>query len=358
MKAWISAVLLAALALSLVAPDAGAAPRGWQEQPRSLRLSFEAKASNGYRISVETAGHKQVTVRLAKGGTSALYRTTGRVSRTGIEADLGALGEIAIEFRGRPVRLQSSPSRKKSGLRGRLPRRKCHGRKPQLEVGTFHGTIRFEGENGFARFDRDRVKGTMQRTYRRLCKAGPRLGFLAAKLDAVASAAKKPKRDAYMTFLVATGELEGRRVAFVTLGFDGTTGDPLLDDLLGILGRIARAVTSERRDGVLIQREGISFGSEGSLIVSPPKRKQITATVAYPKPFEGTGEYQQTPGSPPSWIGSLVARLPGAGAVPMTGSGLTTVFCQVSFDLDADADQSCFREAQEALSGVDVARVR
>lgn len=379
MKAWTCAGLLALLGVLLAAPAAAPAkPRhytlpaghsalpavatasqrpGWFEQARSLHLSFTAKASNGYAISLETRGHRGVILRLSRDGVSASYQTKGRVNRKGVEADFGELGKVAVEFRGRPTRfglLAELPFALPPGI---LPHRECRGPRPRQEAGSFRGTILFEGENGFARFDRDNVRGKVQRTYRRLCKGRPPGGLLrtrfrraSARASASASAAGKPKLgNLSMNILVVGGVQAGRKLAFATFGFSGHSGDRLLDALAAIFGPLALATTSERRDGVLIERLGVSLGEEGSLIVSPPKRKAITATVAFPKPFEGTAEYQQAPGLPPSWVGSLIARLPGAGAVPLTGAGLTTVFCRLSLADDDAEENPCVKEAEAII---------
>jgi len=345
----LAAPVLALLVVLFAVPATASARPGWEEVERALHLSFRAPTSNGYAMSVETAGHRQVTLTLAKGSVTATYRTTGRVSREGIEAKFGALGEIAVEFDGRPTRFSLRP-----GLSFGLPRglfhRECRGRRPQQEVGSFHGTIRFEGENGFTRIDTDRAKGKVRRTYRRFCKGGLLSRSFAATLGrASASAAKKPTlHDLYINTLVVRGEQGGRELSFAVLGFSGSSGVPLLDELVKALGPFAIVETSEHREGMLIKRRGLAFGEEGSLIVSPPKRKRVSVTIAFPKPLEGTAKFDHVPGSPPSWVGSLVARLPGAGAVPLTGEGLEPTFCRASI---AEEESPSLKQAERGFEG-------
>lgn len=348
MNARIGTPLIAILVVLLTVPGAAAARPGWEERPRSLHLSFQTKTSKGFVMSLETAGHRQVNLTFSKGNTSVSYRTTGQVSRTGVEADFGELGEIAVDFRGRRTRFPN-PRRELGLPPGLFPPPECRGRRPRHEAGTFHGTIRFEGENGFTQVDTDRVKGTVQRTYRRLCKGGPPRGILGASLSRASASVAEPKRAGIqMNVLAAAGMQGDRKVVFATFGFSGHSGDRELDELLAILTPLAVARTTERRNGVLIKREGVILG-EGSLLVSPLKREPITATAVFPKPFEGTGEYQRAAGSSPSWLGSLVARLPGAGAVPLTGGGLTAVLCQISLDEEEAAKNPCLKSAEELL---------
>lgn len=344
---------LLALTLALVGlalPAAASARPGWEEQPRSLHLSFQTAISNGYQLAVKTTGHRQVELGLSKGGVSATYKTSGKVSREGIEANFGTLGELAVEFSGRPTRFTGwLPRGLPSWL---LPHRKCNGRRPQQETGTFHGTIRFEGENGFARIDTDRARGTVRRTYRRLCKGRSGGGIFATLLGrAAASAPAKSKPDELSVDVVlAAGSQGDRIVVFEAFGIGGSSDQPRFDEFIKSLGPFALVSTIEYRDDMRINRQALATGEEGSLIVSPPKRKHVTATVAFPKPFEGTAEFEHAPGTPPTWIGTLAARLPGAGAVPLTGDGLKTLFCRLPLSEDGDEKTDrCTKEAEEII---------
>src|SRR4051812_16870925 len=106
MKIWGGALLCALVACSLAAtPVAAAKGRGakprFEVHERALRLSLKVKASNGYEGWVTTQGHKRVTLTLQKGNARVEARTSGRVTRRGIEAEFGKLGRISVRFRGR-----------------------------------------------------------------------------------------------------------------------------------------------------------------------------------------------------------------------------------------------------------------
>jgi hypothetical protein len=350
-------VLVAAVALLTTTASADAARPGWVEKPRSLHLAFHAPASNGYTMSLETTGHREVTLGLRKGGVAVSYKTTGKVSRNRIEADFGALGALSVEFNGRPTRFRGAFPGLPPWL---LPHPKCSGRRPQQETGTFHGTIRFAGENGFAQIDTDRARGTVRRTYRRLCKREPGGGLFVTLLGrASASAAGKPKLDELsIDILSVSGSQGGRRVVFTVFGISGSSGDPEIDEFIKVFGPFAAVKTFERRDGVRIKRSAVVLGDEGSLIASPLKRKRVTATVAFPKPFEGTAEFEHAPGSAPTWVGPLLARLPGAGAVPLTGEGLKTVLCRLPLSEDGNSKSDpCIKELEGIFDGGRQARL-
>ncbi|MBK5220461.1 MAG: hypothetical protein JJE35_11850 [Thermoleophilia bacterium] len=327
-------LILLFFATALALPASASARPGWDVQKRSLHLSLEAHASNGYELWVETLGHRRVNLGLAKGGVVVSYTTSGRVSRDRIEADFGELGEVSVRLRGKPVPFELIPG---LGLpRNLFPHRDCRGRKPVREAGSFRGTIRFRGEHGFAAVDLGDAKGEMRRYYRRLCKRGKLIGPRGRP-----QASYEPPR---MNVITVGGRTAGRSVFFEALGFEG---GPRNGALTKSFGSLAFAGTVEHRDRVRIDRLAMTEGDEGSLIVSPHGTAPVRATVALPKPLEGTAELTQAAGEPTSWIGSLQVHLPGAGTVPLTGPELTPVFCRVA--LFSELRTPCVRRSEKAI---------
>lgn len=315
MRIW-GGVLLCALAIcSLSAAPATAAKDragkpSFEVHERALRLSLRVKASHGYEGWVATEGHKRVTLTLHKGSTVVEARTRGRVTRRGIEAKFGELGEISVRFRGGPF--QSGP-----GVKGH----RCRGRKSELEKGVFSGTIRFRGENGFARVDAVRAAGYVQRQYRRVCR-GSSLG------DALSAAFARLLRDVRLTVLRASG-----RVGDANVVLEASAADlrPLLGPGYGFEYTVS-ARSMERRNGVRLRRGVSARAGEGSFLFHLEKGEAPrSATVAPPNPFTGTARYLKGPGLPASWAGSLAARLPGAGLVALTGSSFRADFCRLTF---------------------------
>jgi hypothetical protein len=325
--------------LALAVPAGAAAKPGYEVRERALRLELSLPASNGYSVSIETEGHRRVTLTAQKAGVVAAYRTRGRVDRHGIEADFGKLGRISVRFRGerRPLVGPLPPGLADLLDDLDLPHRACHGRKPVREVGVFRGTVRFEGENGFTRVQARHAKGEVNRSYTRVCERYP------------GSAGKPAEKrsddfDLRVSILYAADPSLRRKVSFEAVGFR-------FEGPLRELGEffLVGATTLERKEGMLVLRKAIEFGDEGSVLLSLPSKSPVTATVALPGPFDGTAAYRKARGSPSTWEGSLSTRPPGAGLVPLTGSGFTAALCRVA--LSELADSRCLRRAGLPLPG-------
>lgn len=331
-------MLAAGLAIATPAETAAAKP-GFVVAERALRLTLKPAATNGYAVRIETEGHRRVTLTASKGGATAVYRTTGRVDRRGIEAEFGRLGRISVRFEGRR---RPFPGLLPPALEARLPdldlSLDCHGRKPVREVGGFRGTIRFEGENGFTRVDARRAGGEVRRYYTRVCERYP-------------GSAGRPARKGpglfeglRVSLLYATDRSPRRIVGLESLGLEF---GPIVE-ILGPLYVVTTKVV-ERREAMLIVRTASELGDEETVTVSPPRRSPVTAKFALAGPFNGTARYRKERGSPAIWSGSLTSRPPGAGLVPLTGPGFSAVLCRLSF---ADVlSNRCLRRADAPLPG-------
>jgi hypothetical protein len=268
------------------------------------------EASNGYTGWVATEGHKQVTLTLRKGETTIEARTSGRVTRHGINARFGDMGRISVRFRGRPVNL---------GFGDGDGERRCRGRKSRFEDGRFSGTIRFRGENGFTQVNLKRAGGFLIRNYRRVCRPDPKEG-LAALFERVIMSLR-------VTTLRAGARVEGANVVFEAAAFDFR---PIFGPGIG-LSYIFSAQTVERTKGMRLTRSIGTEGSDSSFLYPRKKGAPRTATVTPPKPFTGTAKYLEQRGLPSSWLGSLAARLPGAGVVGMAGPEFEADICNLTF---------------------------
>src|SRR3954452_25032630 len=127
-----------AAAISLVVPASAPARPGDEVRPRSLHLTMSAAGTRGYGITVDTLGHHRVTLTVTKNNQIASYETSGKVSRHQVKADFGRFGNVHLRFHGK-----RSPSPASTGKRThkKSKRRLCHGRRPQREVGRYHGTV-------------------------------------------------------------------------------------------------------------------------------------------------------------------------------------------------------------------------
>jgi hypothetical protein len=332
-------VMLLALSALVLPADAAA-----EVQQRSLHLSFFTETADGYEVAVETRGHRQLALIVAKGGVSNVYRTTAKVSRKGIEADLGALGRIAVRFEGRRRPLQPFGLPFPIDLH---PDRVCRGRKPVREVGQFTGSIQFEGEGGYTRLQIGSARGEVRRAYRRVCHE--------TRGDGKAQASKErgPLEGGRFNLLVATARMPGRTVKLNAFELELGPKGRLLEELLGTI--IGAAVT-ERREGVRIQRSGVTLGSEAALLVNPVKGGVRKVTLAPERPFGGTALYSATAGSAPSWIGDISVKLLGLGPVPLTGPAFSVEFCNLPIAAleSADSRTPCLpRDGTRSLGRLD-----
>lgn len=71
-------------------------------EPPLAPSGFKVRASNGYVLSVlgvrRPAGRSSILLAMRSKGAQVLYSTEASVGPTSIEADLGALGRIDVEF--------------------------------------------------------------------------------------------------------------------------------------------------------------------------------------------------------------------------------------------------------------------
>jgi hypothetical protein len=293
--------LLALVAASVLADPAGASV-----------MQFSLPASNGYRLQVKTEGGQALVslnrsnpvataTRSGTGfrsgglGTSrvATYFVSDAVSADAIDADLGPLGEIHVQFtpsgRTRVVHLHRGAV--PAGCRA--PRRLLH------RLGSFEGTISFHGENGFASVDATRVSGTTGPSARRHCeptgvasRAGapvpPHVEHVWVLTDTVFSARNPSSRaKPNATWLLAW--TTGTGVRYLAQRFEVV------------------------RPGLAIQRTVTVAGPKAGFSCSGDLS---TATLRPPAPFSGEATYSDRSGR---LTGDLAIELPGSGPEPLAG---------------------------------------
>jgi hypothetical protein len=305
-------VLAALLALAL--PATAAAKPGFFVKHKSLHLHLKPTASKGYEVSIETSGHRQVQISVEKGDFLAQYKALGRVSRKGIDADLGRFGQISLRFRSK------SGPRRIAGLPLPPPlRQRCRGRQPVRESGVFVGSIRFLGEHGYTHVIAHRLKGNVARTYRQACRHNRDLRASASgaasrhkdRAEAIILSASAVEQGVFRVFSATSIALESERKK------DGGKGLSLYIVGLG-----------EKVEGVVVIKLMFLIEDTISLVASPRRAKPVTVDVTPPRPFSGIGSYLEEQGQPPSWSGTLGVRLPGSGLVPLAGPEFKAEFCR------------------------------
>ncbi|HET9675891.1 MAG TPA: hypothetical protein VFP21_00125 [Solirubrobacterales bacterium] len=299
---FIGCALSALLTLTAVAE----AKPGYFVKPKHLQLKLTLPASDGYSASLSTNGHRQVTLTVSKGDFVGHYLALGRVTRKGIEADFDSFGRVSLRFRSE----SRFHPRLLPGLK--LPpflRDHCKGRKSVGERGIFRGNVRFTAEHEFTQVRAHRLKGSVVRSYRRVCKG-----------RSLATASNvKPSDEG--TVLQALAQRDGKlRLLIMTeLSLvEGGKKESLTTAIGGLKEKVGR---------VAVSKALIFLDLVDSVEISPEGEKPLSAEVVLPKPFEGTGSYLQEGKAPPVWSGSLSARLPGSGLVPLTGPEFKADLC-------------------------------
>ncbi|HSS40933.1 MAG TPA: hypothetical protein VLK37_00115 [Solirubrobacterales bacterium] len=285
--------VVAALAL----PATSAAKPAYTVKPKSLHLKIPLPASNGYSASIRTSGHRQVVLTFFQGSYQITYTTLGEVTRKGISADFGKLGHVSLRFRAkRPPEALPLP----------FLMRECKGRKSIEERGVFLGSVRFRGERGFTRIRSHRVKGQVQRFYRRVCK-GP------SWLRASASRASEPES----SVVSAEAGSDGIKRTFGSVES-------------GAIGLAVDVATLESKvDGVAIVKTAFTL-DEAVFHLSPLGKSPVKSRMTPAWPFLGSATYLAEADRPATWMGSLSVRFPGSGQVPLAGPEFDADLCRSS----------------------------
>jgi hypothetical protein len=298
---------LIACALAFAAPAAASLKPSYVIEPKGLHLRVGLPENHGYSVSLNTRGHRQVTMSVFKDRSFVRYTALGKVTRKGIEADFGSFGQVSLRFRSK----SRFHPRYIPGLRLPGPLRKdCKGRKPIGEKGVFLGNLRFSGEHGYVEVKAHRRRGEVVRSYHRICKRRSRGGASKAKSGIEAAgltaAARREGTLRYLLAFETSFSLEEEDES-TTLAFGGL---------------------KEKAGRVAVDKLALVIDESDSMKVSPVGEKPLSAEVKLPKPFEGTGSYLQEGRARGSWSGDLGVRLPGSGLVPLTGPEFETGLCR------------------------------
>jgi hypothetical protein len=306
-------LLVCALGTLLVLPAGAVAKPGYVIKPKGLYLSIPLDASHGYSALLSSGDRREVALEISKGGFSATYKTLGRISSKRIEADLGDFGHISLRFKPKSRFTPEGPLAG-SPLPPRM-RERCVGKKAVGERGIFEGSVSFRGERDYTEVAARRVKGTILRTYRRVCNRPVDL-LPELKQEGVFYLAQA-KRAGVLRFLFGI-------------------------DLSVSIGKEKFAATvaaggERKKVGPVLLRKQLLVIEEGSSIdAGPAGRSPETAEVELQKPFEGSASYLQEGDAPATWTGDLSARLPGSGLVPLTGPEFEAELCRATGEAGID----------------------
>jgi hypothetical protein len=248
----------------------------------SRSTEFSLKGSGGYSISV-FGNHGRVSLTAQRGNASVTYKARGLASSRRIKARFGGLGRVSVRFHPtRPSHLVPEPPGN------------CKGRGEVVQAGRFVGTIAFEGEQGYTTVHASGAMGKVTKAFKQTCisqgseEGGPTV-----------------------TILNASSKSSG---VFITAFKVVYRAHPRFDGAL-----LGASIVEFRPGGLSILRSISVTTSLDAFTVSGSGGEITSATIAPPRPFTGTAEYQRTKGSSGSWTGSLVGDFPGRGEVSLAG---------------------------------------
>ncbi|MEX2108080.1 MAG: hypothetical protein WD827_04245 [Solirubrobacterales bacterium] len=289
-RGWVAACSVAIVLVALPATTAAKPSKGTLDG--SVLTGFTLRGSDGYRIQVLTLGPRLVLLGASKGQVAAAYAVFGRIEGNRIKARFGNLGRISVKFVGRRSKGGRSP---------------CEEPFELVEAGIFRGTIRFAGERGYTKVNDHNASGVV-------------LGAnLAACANQAASSAAPPFPiiPKPTTHLAAVTKKSGTVVSVDAVAFGGARR-------IAITGSL-----TESRGKMRVQRVASAIvGGKRAFVSSGVGQRPAFATVKPPKPFSGTGVFQENSPLSNSWTGSIAAWLPGAGRVSLAGPRFASSLCR------------------------------
>jgi len=329
-----------AIVTALALPGSAAARPGTEVHPRSLHLTTSSFATRGYIVDIETIGHHRVVLTARKHEQVATYTVRGKVNRHLIRADFGRFGRVNLHFHGKEQPFQVDPKDEKS----RDKRRRCRGRKAEREVGYFRGGVEFDGQRLYTRLAVGGLEGELRRSYRQVCwfrHIGPEARAHVSSSVPVVPRASIPRIGFTIAVLSAQARVDGSLTHFSAINLESPFGIPIpRSERLSIV----TAYRQERVGRIRVFRSTFLSTDAGQVRISRRGTQPAKARVALGSPFSGTAFFRDgNSKSRASWQGDLAVRLPGTGALPLTGPGFHASLCRVS----AFRPQSpCFRQAE------------
>lgn len=283
----------------------------------SCALQFSLRGSNGYRITVsgDPGGHgpADVEINIDNPTGGVFYLGHGTVSPRGMHATFGRVGKISVRFHpsGKERRVRVS----KACLKNRPPT-------VTAQLGTFVGTVRLHGENGYTSVVAHRAIGGL----------GDPLAISRGKLQCgwyPSTAERKEEEESVQ--LTAADKSSGVYFSASPLFRGspqpgGATGRPTS----GKGKDLFLAIQGERREGLLVIRTAGAAAPSSAFSFDPAL---TSATVTPPPPFTGAATFERNADGSTSWTGSLGVSMPGLGLVSLTGPGYKSELATVAQQL-------------------------
>jgi hypothetical protein len=244
--------------------------------PLPVPGAFRLPASDGYTLYViarpPRGGKSGALLIIASAkGEGVTYEAPATVTETSMQADLGDLGEISVDFH-RSNQVASVP---------------CGKRAIRFDSGDYEGKIVFHGEEGYTSAEATIAPGNIDYLLEGICgkvtiegSGGPRKG------------AALSVRDPALGPEMSVSKSRPGAAALIT------------------------ARLSEYSNGISIERVTSSWMSGGDFTYD---RRLRTATVRPPAPFAGSARFDLDAKAGQRWSGDLTVDMPGQADVPLTG---------------------------------------
>ncbi len=274
--------LVVVFAAAISTSVAVAGQRSQAGGPPLVPPGFRLHASSGYTLSAMAfedprteRGWVYLTMRSRH--AAVLYLAPAVVGPTSIEADLGAIGRIDIDF------VSSGESRTEHS--------DCDGKPVLVDTGHYEGTIDLVGEEGYSEVHASSAHGDVKGILNLACSG---------RLTSEGTGGHSPG-----------ARLTVRHRRGLQFKFSAMKNSPT---------RPARfsASVSERRGHLLILRGIEAAGAAGSFDFDVPSGM---ADVNPPEPFAGEASYFRPSGKTAHWQGDLSVDFPGHADVRLTGAG-------------------------------------
>jgi hypothetical protein len=270
-----SALVLSLLAVVLFGAQPTALAATKHKPKVAVSVEFSLPKTNGFAVHVFSVGKKLGLEVAEVGQRSNFYEVPAFISEHRLKARFGGLGLIDLRFRPTDV--------SKTGF---SPGKGCNGCPLRTDRGVFTGTIRFEGENEFVKFNASRAKGRVEVS-----------GFLPGGGRFV------PEEE--------PGEFTGLDVSS-----KGEEFQAFAVRRPGEEGPATFFTGAEEQTGAMriVRGAAVFKGPASTFLVDP---KAGTATVQPPFPFSGSATLANNPDGSKSWTGSLSVELLGIGPVSL-----------------------------------------
>jgi hypothetical protein len=326
----IGTVLIAVTCVALSAAGTATAVVARTVAPRpGLFFGAHLPLADGWSIYLRGSGPHRVELDIsnperAASYTTMNYSTGGRVGRDGIEADLGRFGHVDLHFSGAPEKYVERFQN-------------CGGNYRQIvHTGTLTGNLEFAALAGPPPVDLESVEGEIR---------GPTKGVCKPRRVIIGPETPRPTARAAAGFESPSEELRARRRSKVrTIEVDATrvTGEIVL-----------MAASSTRGFGNVLVATSVrppfqgGPGEAGRLTTTGKADLPTGATMRVAAPFSGVGRYRRSPGRPPTWLGSLMAVIPGEGKLHLAGPGFRAIVCGYE---NARHQRACERKVAPPLT--------